>query len=647
MLLRLTNNVQRHKTAILQLTFLVAFFVVGSGVFASPLFISPGTQKVDLGPHVFYLEDKKGTMSVRDVIHGDYYWVESDKITVNLGFTTSAYWFRVSIQNMNIGNGEWLLEESYALIDKLQLYVVRQGETVDYRESGDSMPVSQRPVNHSRFLFPVQLTPNSVTDLYIRVENTEAMELTLRLWKEATFQISDRQTFMVDGFFYGLFSVMALYNLVIFFSVKERAYVFYVFYVVASMFFIGTQKGHFFLWFYPESPVFHHYTIPIVTVMMMATILLFFEHFLEVRRSFPKVWVTLNSLMVTMILVTFALPFVEYKLVISVVMVLLLILAVLSFFIVAKLALKGEKTAQVFLFGWVSLMICGVFLTLAKLGYVRNELIANYGLQIAFSFEIILFSLALSFRINEAKEAKVIAEAQMEEERGGRIKAESQTLQKERELRRAREDALAQQKKLNENLEHTVRERTLELEETMEHLNKVNKELEELSVKDGLTGIFNRRYFDTKAEEEWDRAMRNPAMVSILLLDLDHFKAVNDNRGHQCGDKVLQVVARAIVDIACRPADVVARYGGEEFVVLLPSTTRDGAEHVAGLLVKHIADQRIMFEGKLVPVTVSIGLASVMPTISDKLDVLISGADEALYQSKENGRNRYTISTNS
>ena len=235
----------------------------------------------------------------------------------------------------------------------------------------------------------------------------------------------------------------------------------------------------------------------------------------------------------------------------------------------------------------------------------------------------------------------------MEEERGGRIKAESQTLQKERELRRAKEDALEQQKKLNENLEHTVRERTIELEKTMEHLNKVNQELEELSVKDGLTGIFNRRYFDTKAEEEWDRAMRNPAMVSILLLDLDHFKAVNDTRGHQCGDKVLQVVARAIVDIACRPADVVARYGGEEFVVLLPSTTRDGAEHVAGLLVKHIADQRIMFEGKLVPVTVSIGLASVMPTISDKLDVLISGADEALYQSKENGRNRYTISTNS
>ena len=385
---------------------------------ASPLFISPGTEKVDIGPHVFYLEDKKGKMSVRDVIQGDYYWVKSDKTTVNLGFTTSAYWFRVSIQNMNIGNGEWLLEESYALIDKLQLYVVSNGETVDYRESGDALPVSKRPVNHSRFLFPVLLPPNSVTDLYIRVENTEAMELTLRLWKETAFQIADRQTFMVDGFFYGLFSVMALYNLVIFLSVKERAYVFYVFYVLASMFFIGTQKGHFFLWFYPESPVFHHYSIPVVTVMMMATILIFFEHFLEVRRSFPKVAITLNSLMAVMILSTFALPFVEYKLVISVVMVLLLILAVLSFFIVAKLALSGKRTAQVFLFGWVSLMICGVFLTLAKLGYVRNELIANYGLQIAFSFEIILFSLALSFRINEAKEAKVVAEAQMEEERG-------------------------------------------------------------------------------------------------------------------------------------------------------------------------------------------------------------------------------------
>jgi len=144
-------------------------------------------------------------------------------------------------------------------------------------------------------------------------------------------------------------------------------------------------------------------------------------------------------------------------------------------------------------------------------------------------------------------------------------------------------------------------------------------------------------------EEEWDRAMRNPAMLSVLLLDLDHFKAVNDTRGHQCGDKVLQLTAQAICDIACRPADIVARYGGEEFVVLLPSTTREGAEHVASLLVKHIADQRIMFEGVLVPVTMSIGLASIMPTIADKVDDLVGGADEALYQSKENGRNRYTI----
>lgn len=614
---------------------------------ANPLFISPGTVKADLGPNVYYLEDASHDMSVRDVIYGDNNWVKSDKVTVNLGFSTSAYWFRVSIQNMNIGDGEWLLEQPYALIDKLQVYVVRGGETVDYRESGDAFSVAKRPVHHSRFLFPIQLPPNSVSDLYIRAENTEAMEMTLRLWKEAEFQIADRQSFMVDGFFYGLFAVMALYNLVIFFSVKEKAYVYYVFYVLASMFFVGTQKGHFFLWFYPDSPVFHHYSVPWVIVMLMGSILLFFEHFLDVRRSSPKIWLTLNCFMAVMVLVTFSLPFVEYKLVISALMLLLLILALLSFLVVAKLAIKGRKTAQVFLVGWISLVFCGIFLTFSKLGLVRNEFIANYGLQAAFSFEIILFSLALSFRINEAKEAKIVAEAKMEEEREERIKAESLTLQKERELRRAKEDALAQQKKLNENLEQTVRDRTIELEKTMEHLNKVNAELEELSVKDGLTGVYNRRYFDKKAEEEWDRAMRNPAMVSVLLLDLDHFKAVNDTRGHQCGDKVLQVVAQAVLDIACRPADVVARYGGEEFVVLLPSTTRDGAEHVAGLLVKHIADQRILFEGELVPVTVSIGLASVMPTISDKLDDLIGGADEALYQSKESGRNRYTVSKNS
>ncbi|OUS29365.1 hypothetical protein A9Q99_09705 [Gammaproteobacteria bacterium 45_16_T64] len=629
----------------LTVTILVCSLFAQSAL-ANPMFISPGTESASLGPHVYYLEDATQKLSVRDLIYGEHDWKKNKKPTVNLGFTRSAYWFRVSIQNMNIGDGLWVLEQSYGLIDRIQLYVVRGGETVDYRETGDTFPVKNRPIHHSKFLFPIELPPNSISDVYIRVENTEAMEITLKLWKQETFQINDRKAFMVDGFFYGLFAVMALYNLVIFFSVKEKAYIFYVFYVVCSMFFVGTQKGHFFLWFYPDSPVFHHYSIPIVIVMLMGSILLFFEHFLDVRKASPRVFFLLNGLMLVMIASTLGLPYLHYSIIISFIMVMLVILASLSFLVVGSQALKGRRTAQVFLAGWITLVVCGLFLTFAKLGLVRNEFIANYGLQAAFSFEIILFSLALSLRINEAKEAKLVAEARMEEEREERIKAEGATLQKERELRRAREDALEQQRKLNENLENTVKERTIELEKTMEHLNKVNAELEELSVKDGLTGVYNRRFFDRKAEEEWDRAMRSPSMLTLMLLDLDHFKAVNDNRGHQCGDKVLQLTAQAISDIACRPADIVARYGGEEFVVLLPSTTREGAEHVAGLLVKHVADQQIFYDGELVPVTISIGLASLMPTISEKLEDMINSADEALYQSKENGRNRYTVAKN-
>lgn len=169
---------------------------------------------------------------------------------------------------------------------------------------------------------------------------------------------------------------------------------------------------------------------------------------------------------------------------------------------------------------------------------------------------------------------------------------------------------------------------------------------------DGLTGLANRRCFDEVAPREWLRAQRSGAPLSLLLVDIDHFKAYNDHYGHPAGDRCLQDVASAMRSVVRRPADLLARYGGEEFVMLLPETDARGAAAVAAQLIQAVdALARPHAASPVAPVvSVSVGVSShgggpsVLEESADApaptLDRLVAAADEALYAAKKGGRRR-------
>ncbi|OKO79777.1 diguanylate cyclase [Bradyrhizobium sp. NAS96.2] len=178
-----------------------------------------------------------------------------------------------------------------------------------------------------------------------------------------------------------------------------------------------------------------------------------------------------------------------------------------------------------------------------------------------------------------------------------------------------------------------------------------HKDLEDklavLASSDGLTGLANRRHFDEQLESEWERAKREGTPLSLLLLDVDHFKKFNDQYGHQAGDGCLRSVARVLSEQARRPADVAARYGGEEFALLLPNTDAAGCAQVGERIRQAIRDLGILHA--LNPpsrlITLSLGGATHLPA-SDKLHCasLIEAADKALYAAKECGRDRLVMS---
>lgn len=175
---------------------------------------------------------------------------------------------------------------------------------------------------------------------------------------------------------------------------------------------------------------------------------------------------------------------------------------------------------------------------------------------------------------------------------------------------------------------------------------RLEDELGDLAFRDQLTGIANRRKFDEALDDEWQRCLRSHGHMSLLLLDIDHFKGVNDRYGHQVGDDCLRTIAQTVQSRIQRPADLVARYGGEEIAVILPDTDQDGALDVAETLRRSIEALGIPNldnqEGNGV-VTVSVGVATAYSRIGGRIAMpegLLMAVDHALYQAKHEGRNR-------
>jgi diguanylate cyclase (GGDEF)-like protein/PAS domain S-box-containing protein len=193
--------------------------------------------------------------------------------------------------------------------------------------------------------------------------------------------------------------------------------------------------------------------------------------------------------------------------------------------------------------------------------------------------------------------------------------------------RKRAEDAL---QKANENLRIHVNE-----------IEKLHAELREQALRDPLTGLYNRRYLSETLAREIVRVTREKIALSVVISDIDHFKAINDTYGHQVGDKFLIEIANLMRNHA-RGSDIVCRYGGEEFLLVLPGTSLDSAAKRAEEIREKCAELNLQHEGKALRVTMSFGVAT-YPMHGKEAEKIIIKADQALYQSKNAGRNRVTM----
>jgi len=170
------------------------------------------------------------------------------------------------------------------------------------------------------------------------------------------------------------------------------------------------------------------------------------------------------------------------------------------------------------------------------------------------------------------------------------------------------------------------------------------RRLEHLSTTDALTQVANRLHFDSQMATQWSLARRSTKALTVIMIDVDHFKRVNDAYGHPFGDSCLKAIAKALLSTLVRPADLLARYGGEEFVAMLPGTDAQGASVVAARMHEAVASVVLAFENRPVRLTCSIGVHTVERIEASTPAIAVQYADQALYKAKHSGRNQVVVS---
>ncbi|MEM7016150.1 MAG: diguanylate cyclase [Pseudomonadota bacterium] len=559
-----------------------------------------------------YLEDLGGQLTLQDVMTDKYarqFTQHQGHGAPGFGITTSAFWLKFQWHNPLDTPQTLFLDINNPLLDDLLLYQLdADANIVNTWHTGDAHPFDTRAEPQRTFVFKLIMPANQTGMVYARIYSINMLHFPATLWEPSAFRAHLERIHLILGVCFGILLIMAIYNSFLFVGIREAAYLFYVLYIAIFTVFQTSLVGLIALYF-PDVPPWWINRAPLITNPLTIIFTgLFIRSFLNVGKNLPFAdklilgVVLIGTFMILSVLFTEALHTIE-----ALTQLFNMVAVLLAMVIGVWLWLKGLKIARFFLLAWFTLMVSVIISVLRASGVLPSFWLADYALYIGALLEVTLLSLALADRIN------ILRQENIQEH--------------------------AENLKLQENF---AQELQAQVDEQTHSLKIANQELEKISTQDGLTQLYNRRFFDTRLNEEYRRMQRQNEPLSLIMCDVDHFKIFNDTYGHQGGDECLKQVAAAIAQTVRRVHEVSARYGGEEFAVILPHAPQEEAVIVAEKIRQAIADRNIPHEGSLTKpiVAMSFGVATMIPNNDGDVAQLVRMADEALYESKENGRDR-------
>lgn len=560
----------RRLIALLFLSF--AFSASVPAALANDAVVLAGGVVNPVGESMRYLVDDGGSLSRQEAweaLRAGRFQASGSPVLA-FGIGSAPVWIHLRIENPAPKPASRILTVETAWLDEVGFHFRHDGRWVGERQLGDRLPFAARPRDSIGFSLERAFAPG-VTDVLLRVATPDPM--VVPLYVETEGELADRSlwTEYSYGFLYGFLVALSIYNLMLFFGMRQWRYLLYSVYLAFFLLMNVSYTGHAYAWWWFDSPIWAQWSQPVLMLLYASSGLFFALTFLDTRHYFPRIHrVVLGYVAIgaASLALTVLLDRQAAALLLAFTFVTLFTLIMLGLGLIS--VARGLTAARYFLLAAVSAMVGAATTALAVWGVIPFNIWTFRAVDIGMLIDATLLALALShqFRVG----------------------------QKRREA------------------------------------------AERLAHHDPLTDLDNRRAFYQASTPIWQLAERHDRPLSVALLDLDHFKRVNDDFGHACGDEVLKAVA-GILKQSVRVNDEVARWGGEEIILLLPETGLDEAVRLAERLRLEIEAARIDCGGGRIQVSASFGVSTRRPA-HHHIEQLISEADRYLYEAKEAGRNR-------
>jgi len=600
---RRDTRAARHWLALHAL--LLALLLPFAAAASAPARIGPDAAYLPLAPQTTYLHDAGGDATVDDATRqlAEGRFAPLPDGDASFGFQTGAFWFRVAVANANPREQRWLLVQQYALSDRIDVYArYPDGRTV-HHAGGDTFPFEQRSIRYRHPNFWLDLPTGQEVELLVRVQSQSSMQVPLFLYTPAAFAELSRDGQLGIGIYYGILLALFFYNLVLWLVLRDGSYFWYLFHIAAFGLVLFTLNGLGFEYLWPHSTWLADKSVPLSVCLAQIGMQQFARTFLRLGSRWPAgdriskaiiAFFVLLGIAATQLPYHVATPIASAAVFPSIAWIAVIALAVVR---------GGDRPAKVFLLAWgMFLLGTGVYVALA-FGLLPKRFITEYGVQIGSALEMLLLSVALGYRYAALRN------------------------ENERIVREAKN-----------HLEQEVVTRTAELRQAMSELESAHHRLRESSRLDGLTDLYNRTHFREAFEHLLSQSRNSRKPISLLMIDLDHFKRINDSYGHLVGDDCLRWTSNTLAE-TLRPHDaLVARFGGEEFIAALPGMGLGEASVVAEELRRALHAQPCRSGDLEIAVSASIGVHCVDLEARDSLESALQVADQALYTAKAEGR---------
>lgn len=493
---------------------------------------------------------------------------------------------------------------------------------IDQRQDPKILEVSLR--NNDTWSTSIPLPAFGQSTVFIVVDTDWPANIQIKLKKEAAFVEATFDAQFTQGFAIGGMLCLSVAALLLYFGTGNAPLMWLFAFFITRTVLLTTTMGNNLFYLFPDYPELRAVEYPVLGSISAVFYMLFIERLFNLKKNLPNAYRYLK---------TFSLILVVY------IPLSLLLDTPLNYAISG--IMHFAVTSSIVVIGW-QLYKRQVRLSLAITIISAVQLIL--GILYYFSYTYYWFEQAhtlmfVGFWLHNILVVFLLSKQYRHQIQDKQL-AQKEALAQVNATKKAQEELLALQNTTQEELEMRVQERTFELNIALQELEQVNQELEEKNTSDELTSLYNRRFYDQKIMAEFRRSKRNLTPLSLVLIDIDYFKQVNDEYGHLGGDKSLIAVAALIKLTTQRSTDIACRYGGEEFCIILPETDEEGAMAIAEKLRQQVEEHSISLDEHEISLTISCGISTYRQESFATVETLFSCADKALYRAKNEGRNQ-------